>query len=460
MRKIRKTGSYVIILICVLAASCSSSKKISSNIAIKGSGNIDIAKEAEKDILSDSNLLSAHIGISIYDPAEKKYLYNYQGDKFFIPASNMKLFMCYAAMKYLGDSLVGLKVTEYDDRIVLYATGDPTLLHPDFPNQPVIDFLSKTNKPLWGSELGWKEEGLGSGWSWNDYSDDYMAERSALPIYGNVVRFSGMKNDIKYYPAGAVNDNKFPVNGLEGYVSAVKREFYQNNYTINVSGRALRTIEVPFITSSKLSFQLLADVLKKKIIPPKTFMGTGVVTTGNPTILNYVIHSQATDSLLKITMHRSDNFYAEQTLLMVSNAKLGIMNDAKIIDTLLKTDLKGLPQKPKWVDGSGLSRYNLVSPQDFVALLEKMKNEFSWTRISTILETGGTGTLNGYYKNYAGRIYAKTGSLSNNIALSGYITTQKGKQLIFSVLVSNHLTGAANVRRAVEKFLSAVMDMN
>jgi len=145
---------------------------------------------------------------------------------------------------------------------------------------------------------------------------------------------------------------------------------------------------------------------------------------------------------------------------MVSDAKLRIMNDAKIIDTLLKTDLKGLPQKPKWVDGSGLSRYNLVSPQDFVAVLEKMKSEFSWTRISSILETGGSGTLNGYYKNYAGRIYAKTGSLSNNIALSGYITTQKGKQLIFSVMVNNHLTSAANVRRAVEEFLTAVMDMN
>ena len=157
-------------------------------------------------------------------------------------------------------------------------------------------------------------------------------------------------------------------------------------------------------------------------------------------------------------MHRSDNFYAEQCLLMVSNEKLGYMNTGKVIDTLLKTDLADLPQKPKWVDGSGLSRYNLFSPQDFVTILAKMKNEFSWQRITTILETGGAGTISNYYKNYAGHIYAKTGSLSNHIALSGYLITKKGKQLIFSVLVNAHQAPVANIRKGVEKFLTSVID--
>ncbi|MDB5205556.1 MAG: hypothetical protein JWR72_631, partial [Flavisolibacter sp.] len=63
-------------------------------------------------MLDDEALKTAHVGISIYEPATGKYLYNYQGDKYFVPASNIKIPTCYAAMKYLGDSLVGLRVAQ------------------------------------------------------------------------------------------------------------------------------------------------------------------------------------------------------------------------------------------------------------------------------------------------------------------------------------------------------------
>lgn len=157
-------------------------------------------------------------------------------------------------------------------------------------------------------------------------------------------------------------------------------------------------------------------------------------------------------------MHRSDNFFAEQTLLMASNEFLGFMSDRDMIDTILKTELKDLPQKPRWVDGSGLSRYNLFSPQDFVFLLNKIKNEYNWERIKNILPTGGEGTLSSYYKDETGFIYAKTGTLSNNCALSGYLITKKNKVLIFSVLVNNYGTGATPVRKAVEKFIKGIRE--
>src|SRR5947207_7267614 len=75
-----------------------------------------ISKSAQQ-VIKDSSLLTAHVGISIYEPAANKYWYNYQGDKYFTPASNTKLPTCYAAMKYLGDSLVGLRYGE-DDTII------------------------------------------------------------------------------------------------------------------------------------------------------------------------------------------------------------------------------------------------------------------------------------------------------------------------------------------------------
>ena len=98
-----------------------------------------------------------------------------------------------------------------------------------------------------------------------------------------------------------------------------------------------------------------------------------------------IFYSRPVDSLFKPMMFNSDNFFAEQTLLMAGNELLGYMDDEKMIDTILKTGLSDIPQKPKWVDGSGLSRYNLFTPRSFVYLLNKMKNEFGMHRLKNIL---------------------------------------------------------------------------
>jgi D-alanyl-D-alanine carboxypeptidase/D-alanyl-D-alanine-endopeptidase (penicillin-binding protein 4) len=123
---------------------------------------------------------------------------------------------------------------------------------------------------------------------------------------------------------------------------------------------------------------------------------------------------------------------------------------------LLKTDLKELPQAPRWVDGSGLSRYNLFSPMDFVFLLNKMQHEFGMERVKTVFPAGGKGTLSSYYQNLSSSLYAKTGSLGGVICLSGYLLTRKQRWLLFSVLVNNHQGSGAHIRKQVESFLQQV----
>ena len=132
------------------------------------------------------------------------------------------------------------------------------------------------------------------------------------------------------------------------------------------------------------------------------------------------------------------------------------MNDEAIIDTLLNNDLKDIPQRPQWVDGSGLSRYNLFTPQDFIYILNKLKNDFGLERVKKILPTGGTGTLKRYFNSDSNFIYAKTGTLSNHVALSGFLITKKNKLLVFSVLNNNYEGSTVTVRRAVEKFLQQI----
>ena len=119
----------------------------------------------------------------------------------------------------------------------------------------------------------------------------------------------------------------------------------------------------------------------------------------------------------------------------------------------LNGPLADLPQKPSWVDGSGLSRFNLFTPQDFVSLLIKFKNEFGMDRMKRILPTGGKGTLKNYYHADSGYVFAKTGSLNGVICLSGYIYTIKNQLLEFSILVNNHNGSGSAIRRDVESYV-------
>jgi D-alanyl-D-alanine carboxypeptidase/D-alanyl-D-alanine-endopeptidase (penicillin-binding protein 4) len=209
--------------------------------------------------------------------------------------------------------------------------------------------------------------------------------------------------------------------------------------------------ETPFVTGDSITVLLLADTLHKNI---KLQKGTDFILPVKPKI----IYSQPLDSMLTRMMHRSDNFYAEQTLLMVSLKLSGTMNEKAAIDSLLHTDLAALPQPPSWADGSGLSRYNLFTPEDFVTILNKMKNEFGMDRLKKIFATGGTGTIRNYYKQDSGFIYAKTGTLTGVVAFSGYLITKKNRLLIFSTLVNNHHSSPTEIRKVIEKFLHQIRD--
>ncbi|RYZ27412.1 MAG: hypothetical protein EOO10_12810 [Chitinophagaceae bacterium] len=410
-----------------------------------------LEKTARVDVLQSEALKTAHVGISVFEPATGKYLFNYQGDKYFVPASNTKLPTCYAAMKYLGDSLVGAEYTFRDSFIVFKGSGDPTLLHADFKQQPLLDFFRNQKSPLAISDANFDDSRWGSGWSVSDINASYAPERSELPIYGNVLKIFKRGDSILNVPS-TMRTQIHSLATKDWRLQFERPSLNENIFQAMQSSQNFTSQEIPFVTGNFMSaWVLLMDTLKKTIYSiHKQEM------TKNSSWRK--LHSQPTDSLLKPMMHRSDNFFAEQSLLMVSNETLGVMNDEKIIDTILKTDFKDLPQKPRWVDGSGLSRYNLFTPQDFVFILNKMKNEFGMTRIKEILPTGGEGTLSSYYKKDSSFIYGKTGTLSGVVALSGFLYTKSGKELIFSVLVNNHQGSATNVRRAVEKFIQGIRE--
>lgn len=419
-----------------------------------------MAKLAERQVLGQPSFKTAHTGISIYDVATGRYLYNYQGEKYFVPASNTKIFTLYAGLKYVKDSLAAIRFEETPDTLFIYPTADPTLLHPDFEEQPLIKKLQNTSKKVVAVNDQWQEQALGPGWSWNDYSETYMVERSSMPVYGNVIKWiqssqkttqPELEDSMQTFIFSEPEVNwkvKFREDRLNK-TFRVNRRKEENYFEISQGEEILKEQSVPFITNGIVSaLELLKDTVHKEIVI--------LPSPRKPYSPLQTLRSQSSDSLYKPMMHLSDNFFAEHVLLMASYEKLGIMSDSRMIDTLLNSDLAALPQRPRWVDGSGLSRYNLFTPQDFVWILNRIKEEFGMERVKAIFSHGGQGTLKNYYAADSAFIYAKTGTLSSHIALSGYLLTAKNKLLIFSVLVNNHQADATAIRRAVEQFLLGI----
>ncbi len=421
-----------------------------------------VSKSGIYNLAGDSVFLNSHLGISVYDPSTGEFIYKYQDQKYFIPASNTKIFSCYAGMKLLGKNLPGLFYVDMDTAVILVPSGDPTFLHKDYPNQPVADFIKMLNKKIYMDPSPWSDKALGSGWSWDDYSAYFMVERSPFPVYGNVVRWYQVrtKKENPATPADSIDTFIYsdpeldgPVDfGKPGFGFRVERKLATNAFTIFEGREPNAETDVPFVTDGiNTAITLVRDSLHKEIIPIAA--DSKVQYKGVPE----VVYSRPVDSMLKPMMHRSDNFFAEQTLLMAGQALNGKLNSVSAVESVTQELLAGIPDKPRWVDGSGLSRFNLFTPRDMVWVLDKMQKEFSWERITNIFATGGKGTLRSYTSD-SGRLYAKTGTLAGVMALSGYIITKKNKTLIFSILINNHQQPAALMRNRIADFLHSIID--
>ncbi len=392
-------------------------------------------------------------GFALFDPEEQKMIYEYNSDKYFTPASNTKILTFYASLQLLGDSIPALKYKKQGDLMVVWGTGDPSFLNPHLTqNEKVYDFLKSRPEALLFCPANFKDARYGEGWMWSDYPYSYQPEKSSFPVYGNVAHF--IQNDttegLVVAPA-FLKDHLFHDPSLQetDYIGRAEfdNQFYYNNYA---AGGANFDWHAPFRVTPTFVSQLLADtlhrsvhVLDEKIMPP--------ADAG-------VLYSIKSDSVYQLMMQESDNFIAEQLLLLCSGQRYGNLNTEQVIDYVRDTLLSGLPDEPKWADGSGLSRYNLITPRSLVGVLDKIYQEVPRQRLLNIFPAGGvSGTIEKYYRNgKSPYVFAKTGTLRNNHCLSGYLLTSRGKLLIFSFMHNNYTISTNTIKREMERVLRQV----
>lgn len=378
-------------------------------------------------------------GFLLTNSQNKDTLLDFNSTKYFTPASNTKIFTLFTALQLLPDSIPALKYIEQRDTLFVEGTGDPTLHHSYFEQNKTIDFLNQYDHIALHLN-NFKEEKLGSGWAWDDYQYYYQPEMGALPMYGNVItahNSSTKKVTPSYFKDSvvAISYNK-------------NRDLEQNRFYFS-SGRK-DTVEIPFRTSALLTQNLLQEALKKEV----------PLVQQLPKGEKKIYYSVATDTVLKRMMQVSDNFLAEQLLLLSSATLSDTLSGATVRRHILEQQLVDVAHPPRWVDGSGLSRYNLFTPGSIVTVLDKLYNQLPRERLFDFFPAGGiNGTLEEWYPGDPDPyIYAKSGSLGNVYCLSGYLLTKSGKTLIFSFMNNHFRQPSAEVKKRMQKIFEEIRD--
>jgi D-alanyl-D-alanine carboxypeptidase/D-alanyl-D-alanine-endopeptidase (penicillin-binding protein 4) len=429
-------------------------------------------------ILSASPILARHqVGMSLAYADSTRPFYGFQDTKYFTPASTMKLFSFYAGLHILGDSLPSLRYFSRHDTLFFQGTGDPTLLHGDVPSRRAYSFLlNRPERQLAYCDIACVTP-YGPSWTWDDYGYYFQPERGPFPIYGHTVRFyatppAPVRNAkgvivrlavapqsrvrvLPHYFAPLVGPAPASLltPGLDPDTHIVRAPHENRFYVLPTTKKWVD--ETPFVTSRGLMLRLLGDTLRRA-----TSNAAWRPRPGQDSIRT--LYGLRVDSLYRRMLRVSDNFLAEQLLLMCST-KIGYrdsLSTGRVIRYARKTLLTTLPDRVYWVDGSGLSRLNLVTPRTLTGLLLKLHQEVPERRLLSLLAAGGgQGTLRKRYHDAAGPwVWGKTGTLSNNLNMCGYLRTKSGRLVAFTFMNNNHVVDSYPMRNEVERVLRQVRE--
>ncbi|HOY04250.1 MAG TPA: D-alanyl-D-alanine carboxypeptidase [Saprospiraceae bacterium] len=428
--------AFLLTGLCFLFFSCSPARN----------GYRRVGRQIEKEVRTSPVFKRAFTGFTLLDPETGRSLADVNGDHFFTPASTTKILTMYTCLKVLGDSVPGLQKqplldsdTDTISTLLIRGTGDPTFLHPFFQAwQAPFEYLKKQSAPI---EIYPRRElvkRFGPGWAWDDYEYPFQAERGIFPLYGNTLQLVFEENGAIIHPSYFENRFDGPVI-FEGEL-AFRRSEFQNKWSLPFQMKGEPDEKWLPYRQTELA-PLLSDTLRK------TVEEADALSLGDNVLPQrwQVMYSTPLDTVLRRMMHQSDNFIAEQMLLVCAGQKFKSLQQDTLMKWVLDSALADLPQRPRWVDGSGLSRYNLISPQDLSTVLLHLWREQPHETLLPLFPAGGKdGTLAGWYagKDNKPYVFAKSGSMSGVTCLSGYVRTRHGKMLIFTFM-TNHFVGSS-----------------
>lgn len=406
-------------------------------------------------------------------------LYSVHSRTLLMPASNMKIVTLAATAARLGWDF------HYETRIiaagaiqggvlhgdlVIVGSGDPSIGSRDGSPTHVFEAWAENLKTLGlrrvegrliGDDDRFEDETLGAGWTWDDLSEGYAAGIGALQFNENAVRVTvtpgiaaGDEVIVSVDPPGSglVIHNRLKTTAAGG-ATAFDAYRLPGSLQLELRGTVpLGSTPSGHTLSVDNPTRFFVNVLRSTLIahgigvdgPAVDIDEISDPPSRDGAAILYSYRSPPLAALATTLMKVSQNLYAE-TFLKTMSASNGtgpgtaIGGRELVRDTLSGWGVEdgGLVMR----DGSGLSRYNYVTPQTLVTILThvdrdpKLRDAFE----STLPIAGKDGTLS---RRMAGtpaeaNAHAKTGSIANARALSGFVTTADGERLVFSIIANN-----------------------
>ncbi len=430
-------------------------------------------------------------GILVQTRASADTLYNRDAEKYFVPASNVKLLTTAAALQQLGATF-RIRTSVYgtsDGGLRVIGRGDPSLT--DSQLRELAQQLSQRGvrqvSHLRLEDNYFRGPAVNPNWEWEDVQADFGAPVNSLILNQNAVKLTlfpqQLSQPLRFNWSDPVEAMQWRINNESITASSGA------SATINVSQESKRTV---LKITGQLGIDSAPEPVSLAVIDPQEHFlrhfrsalanaGINEIATvravrieklqsvlSNQQAASLVnelafVESPPLSELLKETNQNSNNLYAE-ALLRVLGAKVGKLtaptdSTAQIGLGVVKATLTQLGVDPAsyvMVDGSGLSRHNLVSPAAIAQTLRAMANSPLASVYRASLSVAGTsGTLQNRFRGTAaqGIVQAKTGTIGGVVALSGYIDVPNYEPLVFSIIVNQSDRSAATLRQAIDEIV-------
>jgi serine-type D-Ala-D-Ala carboxypeptidase/endopeptidase (penicillin-binding protein 4) len=474
-------------------------------IQISFGQNIKALRAQVQKFAADEDLKNATISFYALDLDSNKIISGISSNKSLVPASTMKLVTTATALELLGAGKRFSTTIKYsgeidtncvlNGNIYIVGGGDPCLGSERFPSQ-YDDFINKwaskikelgidsINGKVIGDATIFSEQMIPSTWIWGDLGNYYGAGPCGLSIYENkcTITFDSYKkgdstnitcvypfvpnlqfdnyvksmitqDDESYIFGAPYQENRI----IKGGIPTDKKEFSVNGsipdpalltaFELDMELRALGLkIAEPSTTARKIKYDVGEVEKTQKHI---------VTTTRSPSVM----------SIITLTNMHSINLYAEHLLNQIGVFKYGsgdTGSGSQAIANFWKE--KGLDTDGMYVsDGSGLSRFNAVSAQHLVAILQKMYESKNYKLfLGSLPVAGQSGTLRNVGKGTAasGRVKAKSGTMTRVKSYAGYVTTKSKRNIAFAIIVNNHNCSSYEMKKKMEKVMIKLAEIN